>query len=188
LRSTFLRESELAMILARTAQRTRRVWPSATLALAGVVVLGAVATATAETGTFRLIQVEIHDYTSFELADQTITGGALEGTSTIIESSGGPFVAGENSRSTCMVYAKRSEAGLELESSCVTTNAEGEKLFLLAQRTLGDVEVGRGGEGRLQLLGGSGKFVGVTGSCSYESKYLPDNWIVTTAECEWERP
>ncbi|MCY4355059.1 MAG: hypothetical protein OXC09_09815 [Truepera sp.] len=176
------------MILARTAQRTRRVWPSATLALAGVVVLGAVATATAETGTFRLIQVEIHDYTSFELADQTITGGALEGTSTIIESSGGPFVAGENSRSTCMVYAKRSEAGLELESSCVTTNAEGEKLFLLAQRTLGDVEVGRGGEGRLQLLGGSGKFVGVTGSCSYESKYLPDNWIVTTAECEWERP
>ena len=178
----------MAMILARTAQWIRRVWASATLALAGVVVLGAVATATAETGTFRLIQVELHDYTRFELADQTITGGALEGTSTIIESSGGPFVAGENSRGTCMVYAKRSEAGLELESSCVTTNAMGDKLFLLAQRTLGDVEVGRGGEGRLQLLGGSGKFAGVTGSCSYESRYLPDNWIVTTAECEWERP
>ena len=82
------------MVLDRTAQWIRRVWPLATVALAGVVVLGAVATATAETGTFRLIQVEIHDYTSFELADQTITGGAIEGTSTIIESSGGPFVAG----------------------------------------------------------------------------------------------
>ena len=178
----------MKMVLDRTAQWVRRVWPLATVALAGVVVLGAVATATAETGTFRLIQVEIHDYTSFELADQMITGGAIEGTSTIIESSGGPFVAGEKSRSTCMVYAKRSEAGLELESSCVTTNAGGEELFLLAKRTLGDVEVGQGGEGRLQLLGGTGKFAGITGSCSYESRYLPDNWIVTMAECEWERP
>ncbi len=158
------------------------------VALAGVVLLSLAATAAAESGTVRIIRAYQHDYTTFEFADQTITGGAHEGTSTILESSGGPFVAGENSRGTCMVYAKRSEAGLELESSCVTTNAAGEELFLLAKRILGDVEVGRGGEGRLQLLGGSGKFAGVTGSCSYESRYLPDNWIVTLAECEWERP
>ena len=97
-------------------------------------------------------------------------------------------MVGENSRSTCMAYAKRSEAGLELESSCVTTNAAGEKQFWLAQRTLGDIGVaGQGGEGRLQLLGGTGKFADVTGSCSYETEYLADNWLATLAECKWGR-
>ena len=176
--------------ISRDAQRTRRVLPLATMALAGIVVLSLAATAAAESGTFRSIMSYLHDYTTFEFAAQTIiTGGALEGVSTIIESSGGPFVVGENSRSTCMVYAKRSEAGLELESPCVTVNAMGEKQFLLGKRTLGDVgESGQGGEGSGQLLGGTGKFAGVTGSCSYETEYLADNWLVTTAECAWERP
>ena len=81
------------------------------MALAGTMILSLAATATAETGTFRMTQVELHDYTSFDFAGQTITGGALEGTGTVLDSSGGPFVAGEHSRVTCMVYAKRSGTG-----------------------------------------------------------------------------
>ena len=173
----------------RTAQRTRRVFSLAALALAGIVVLSLAATVAAESGTFRSIATYLHDYTSFEFADQTITGGALEGVSTVIESSGGPFVVGAHSRITCMVYAKQSEAGLELESPCITINAMGDKQFTLGKRTLGDIgESGQGGEGRGQLLGGTGNFAGITGSCSYETEYLADNWIVTIAQCEWERP
>ena len=176
-------------ILLRSAQWTRRAPPLATMALAGTMILSLAATATAETGTFRMTQVELHDYTSFDFAGQTITGGALEGTGTVLDSSGGPFVAGEHSRVTCTVYAKRSEAGLELEVPCVMTYSAGDKLFTLSKRSLGDIGgAGQGGEGRLQLLGGSGKFAGVTGSCSYEVEYLEDSWLVLMAECEWERP
>lgn len=175
-------------IPSRAARRTRRVFPLVALALIGIVVLSLAATAAAESGTFRSIATYLHDYTSFGFADQTITGGALEGVSTIIESSGDPFVVGAHSRITCMVYAKQSEAGLELESPCVTVNAVGDKLFTLGKRTLGDIgESGQGGEGRGQLLGGTGKLAGITGSCSYETEYLADNWIVTIVECEWER-
>jgi len=39
----------------------------------------------------------------------------------------------------------------------------------------------------LQLLGGTSKFADVTGSCSYETEYLADNWLATVAECKWER-
>ena len=166
----------------------RKVSPLVIMALAGVVILSLAATAAAESGTYRSIFSYLHDYTTFEFADQTVTGGALEGTSTIIESSGGPFVVGENSRSTCMAYVNQSEAGLELEAPCVTTNAAGEKLFLLPRRTVGGIEAGQGGEGRAQLLGGTGKFAGITGSCSYETEYLEDNWLVTITECKWERP
>ena len=173
----------------RTAQRTRRVLPLVTLALAGIVVLSLAATAAAESGTFRSIIIYLHDYTSFEFADQTITGGALEGVNTIIESSGGPFVVGAHSRITCMGYAKQSEAGLELESPCIAVDAMGDKQFIVGRRTRGDIGgAGQGGEGRGQFLGGTGKYAGVAGSCSYESRYLPDNWIVTMVECEWERP
>ena len=83
----------------------------ATAVLVGIVVLSLVAAAMAETGTFRSVIVLQNDYISFEFADQTITGGAAEGVSTIIESSGGLFVVGESSRITCMAYAKQSEAG-----------------------------------------------------------------------------
>ena len=169
-------------------QWSRRIRPALTVALAGVVVLSLAATALAETGTFREIRTYQHNYTTFEFAGQTITGGKVEGVRTILESSGGPFVAGEHSRETCMVYAKQSEA-LELEAPCVATNASGEKLFSLVQRTLGDVGgAGQGGEGRWQLLDGTGKFAGVTGSCSFKTEYLADNWLVSIAECEWERP
>ena len=172
----------------QAVQWIRRVLLVVTVVLAGVVVLSLAATAAAETGTFRSILALHNDHTSFEFADQIITGGATEGTNTIIESSGGPFVVGEHSRVTCMAYAKRSEAGLELESPCVITNAEGEKLFILGRRTLGDIGAGQGGEGLGQLLGGTGKFAGVIGSCNYEVEYLEDSWGVTIAECEWERP
>ena len=176
-------------IFPQAMQWSRRIRPALTVALAGIVVLSLAAMAVAETGTFRMIRVWQHNYTSFEFAGQTITGGALEGTSTVLESSGGPFVVGEHGRVTCMVYAKQDEAGLELEAPCVTTNAAGEKLFSLAQRTLGDVGgAGQGGEGRWQLLGGSGRFADVTGGCSYETEYLEDNWLVSIMECEWERP
>ncbi len=170
----------------RTA--SRRVPPPVTMALAGVVILSLAATAAAESGTFRSIVAQLHDYTSFEFADQTITGGAAQGVVTIIEGSGGPFVAGENSRATCMIYSKRSEVGLELEGPCVMTFSGGEKLFTLSKRTLGSIGgAGQGGAGRMQLLGGTGKFADITGSCSYETEYLADNWLVLMAECEWER-
>ena len=176
-------------IFPQAGRWTRRIRPALTVALAGIAVLSLAATAVAETGTFRMILAGQHDYTTFGFVDQTITGGAIEGTSTIIESSGDPFVVDEHGRVTCMVYAKQDEAGLELEAPCFTTNAAGEKLFSLAQRTLGDVGgAGQGGEGRWQLLGGSGKFADVTGSCSYEIEYLADNWLVAMPECEWERP
>ena len=176
-------------IFPQAVRWTRRVRPALTVALAGIVVLSLAATVAAETGTFRMIRVWQHDYTTFEFAGQMITGGALEGTSTVLGSSGGPFLVGEHGRVTCMVYAKQGEMGLDLEAPCVTTNAAGEKLFSLAQRTLGDVGgAGQGGEGRWQLLGGSGRFADVTGGCSYETEYLEDNWLVSIMECEWERP
>ena len=76
----------------RTADR--RASPLVIMALAGIVILSLAATATAESGTFRLIRSVQYNYTTFEFADQTVRASESEGVGTILESSGGPFVAG----------------------------------------------------------------------------------------------
>ena len=46
---------------------------------------------------------------------------------------------------------------------------------------------GGGGEGRWQLMGGTGKYAGVTGTCTYDTSYLTQDRVVTEGECAWER-
>ena len=117
----------------------------------------------------------------------TILGGASEGAGTIVGSGGGPFVAGEASRATCVVYGKSSAAGAEFEAACASTGPSADKPFPVGKRSAGDVAGGSGGAGRLGIPGGTGKFEGVTGSCSYEADYPTKDPYVTRAGCTRQR-
>ena len=141
-----------------------------------------------ESGNFSMIRVQVQDYTTFDHAEGSVVGGTLEGTSTILESSGAPFVKGEHSVSTCVAYVKKSPAGIDLEIPCATTDASGDRLDTLSKRVAGGVEVGGGGEGRMELLGGTGRYAGVSGSCGYDVEYLAGKRLVLMADCTWRRP
>lgn len=142
----------------------------------------------ATSGSFRFLNSFVRDYVTFEHAGRTITGGPLRGTVTVTESSGGPFVEGESGLVACLVHAKRSEAGLDLEAPCTHTDPSGDQWYVLATRKAGDTEAGGGGAGRRALLGGTGKYAGVTGSCTYSTSYLTEQRSVSRSRCEWTRP
>ena len=90
--------------------------------VAGAAILGAAHIATAEeSGSLRLIRTYVQDYTTIEHGDARYTGGSLEGSVTILESSGGPFVVGTHERITCVVHAKSTEAGIDLDAPCTMT-------------------------------------------------------------------
>ena len=36
-------------------------------------------------------------------------------------------------------------------------------------------------------IGGTGKYAGVTGTCTYEASYLTQDRVVTEGECAWDR-
>jgi len=55
-----------------------------------------------------------------------------------------------------------------------------------ARRSVGDIEEG-GGAGRWELVGGTGEHAGVSGSCPYETEYLPGNHLVSIADCTWQK-
>ena len=122
-----------------------------------------------DSGSFSAIASYVRDFTTVEHAGGTYFGGSLEGSTTILASSGGPFVEGGHSLSTCVAFGKRSAAGVDLESACTIANASGDTLYLVAERRAGDVDAGGGGQGQLELAGGTGVYAGLTGSCAYET-------------------
>lgn len=161
----------------------------ATLVMASGI-LGIMQTASAEeSGSFELISHFSHNHTTLEHAGQTVTGGAMQGTSTIFESDGGPFVEDTNSFTVCIVYSKKSDVGQVLEAPCAFTDDSGDKWFSLSKRAMGDIAtVGSGGEGRQEILGGTGKYEGVTGSCTYTIAYRANNKAVVRRNCMWHSP
>ena len=164
---------------------SRRI-AAALVVAAGISCAGQIAVAD-ESGNFIAIASMTRNYTTIEHAGGTIIGGVSEGTYTVIESSGGPFVAGGHSQVTCVIHGKRSAAGFDLESACTSTTAAGDKSYSASKRSAGDVEEGGGGIGRLELMGGTGMYAGVTGTCTYQTDYLANDRFVTTTDCAWQR-
>ena len=140
-----------------------------------------------ESGTFRSLRSYHHDYTTIDHGGRTFTGGMITGTGTVIESSGGPFMEGSNRYSECLVFSSSVDGSLSLlEAPCADTDASGDILYSRAVRKEGEVVAGGGGPGVWELLGGTGKYAGVTGTCSYETEYLEDV-LVTIADCTWSK-
>ena len=140
-----------------------------------------------ESGMFSAIANYLRHFATMEHAGETIFSGTLEGSVTILESTGGPFVKGGHSVSKCVVYGKRSVAGVDLETPCTTTNASGDHLYLLARRSAGDVKAGGGGQGHFELMGGTGVYAGLAGRCAYSTEYLANNRVVTRTDCTWRK-
>ena len=156
--------------------------------IAGAGVLGAAHIATAEeSGDIRIIRTYVQDYTTIEHGDTSYTGGPLEGSVTILRSSGGPFVEGTHERITCVVFAKSTEAGIDLDAPCTMTAPSGDTWYTHSKRRAGDVVTGGGGPGTMEILGGTGVYAGISGSCTYDVGYMPDNWVAMIADCTWQR-
>ena len=73
-----------------------------------------------------------------------------------------------------------------MQAPCVDTDTSGDILYSRAVRGEGDVSAGGGGPGVWELLGGTGKYAGVTGTCSYETEYL-ESVLVTIRRLHLEQ-
>ena len=153
-----------------------------------------------ESGHFNMVRKYKKDYTTIRYAssysgDWWMTVGTLKGNTTIEESSGFPFLKGEFRPVTCLVDSKSQKATdgtvtqMKLCARCTSTHdTSGDEIHTLSVRNVGTVQAGGGGKGQMYLLGGRGKYERVLGSCSYTTSYLDDNEVVTTVDCQWERP
>ena len=79
------------------------------------------------------------------------------------------------------------EADIDLKAPCLIVDADGDRMFTISMRESGDIRDGGGGLGRAEFMGGTGKYAGISGSCSYDTEYMPDNRVVTSARCDWKK-
>ncbi len=150
-------------------------------------VLGPTAGHAEKSGEFTLEQLYVHDYETVKHADTVYTGGLIEGTGTVVSSSGDPFVEGHAIANRCLVFVEQTDDLSVVNASCIFTDTDGDELFLIANRGIGEVGEGEGGAGRWGIEGGTGKFTDMSGVCSYRVEYLPDNELATRAQCMWEK-
>ena len=162
-----------------------RVAAAALVVAAAGIVFGAPTAVAEESGGFRVLVSLVRDYTTMDHAGGKVTGGAAMGTATVIRSSGEPFAEGTHGLATCVVLVRTSDAGLDVESPCTITDTSGDSWFIQSRRTAGDMN--EGGGGRFELLGGTGKYAGVSGSCPYDIEYLPGDHLVAISDCNWRR-
>jgi hypothetical protein len=150
------------------------------------VLLAAPEVSLADSGTYEYISSFTSHYITFEHGDETVIGGPIEGTQTISSSSGGIFNIGDSSTFECLVFVKKTARGIENESPCTSADPSQDKMFTVARRRAGDMSTG--GQGKIEIQGGTGKYAGIKGSCTYRATYLPGNRATTVAKCEWQKP
>lgn len=167
------------------ASRCRRALAVPVVFLAGLL-LALPQVALAESGTVEFISSFTTHYITFEHGDETVIGGPIEGTQTVSASSGGPFNVGDSRTLECLVFAKKTARGIDLDAPCASADSSQDKMFILSRRKAGDMDTG--GQGRSEIQGGTGKYAGITGSCTYRTTYLPKNRATTITKCEWQKP
>ena len=172
----------------RRASRSPVSWRKAAgTVVAAALLMAAQAAAADESGTFRMLRSYQHSYVTIDHGVESFTGGTLQGTYSIIASSGAPFVDGVHGRSECLVYSRSGAGGISLEAPCVNVDAAGDRFHVVSIREQGTIAAGGGGAGRWELRGGTGAYAGVAGRCTYRTHYLEGGWLVSVGDCTWSR-
>lgn len=142
-----------------------------------------------EEGSYEYSYVGSHNLSAVNTPEGTITGGKLDGIFTVIKSTGKLFSTGQNTNSICIILSKKTNKNKnsELEAYCESTDLEtGDKTFAYNIRKEGTVNSGSKGQGKQTIIGGTGKYKGISGECSYTVKYLPNNKLTTLGSCDYK--
>ena len=161
------------------------------LILAGLV--APLSPAVAQTsGQFTLAGSFTYAYSEIKHGSTTFTAGTTKGGDVVSSGGGALFPEGKSFLTSCLVFSEKSADRLNLKAPCTFAEPEeagGDQLFVVLTRTQGDVgAANRGGAGRADLVGGTGKYDNVTGQCSYETQYLSTSTAVMSYDCTWSKP
>ena len=168
--------------------------PGLPLAALAALALGSSPALAQSQGQFTWASSYVYDYTEVQHSDATFTAGSLQGLATITSNSGGDlFREGKSFLLSCVVFSEQESNGdLALTAPCTgtETSQDGGDTFLITYiREEGDLgAAGQGGDGHIEMMGGTGKYAGVTGRCSYKTTYINESLGVETSDCRWSKP
>ncbi len=152
--------------------------------LCGVAVAGPAAAQEPEAMSFVLIGKR--DYTTIQHPGKTIVAGSLHGILRVTDAPEDNAIPdGTTLHGTCAIFISRSAAELDIHSECTFEDDDGDEVYTTAWRAEGDAEVGGGGDGGFEWVGGTGKYEGMQsqGQCPYTVTYLEDDDVIIVSDC-----
>lgn len=126
------------------------------------------------------------DYTTIQHPGKVIVAGSLHGVLRVTDApEGNAMPAGTTLHGTCAIFISRSAEELDIHSECAFEDGDGDEVYTTAWRQEGDAEVGGGGAGGFEWVGGTGKFEGMDsqGQCPYTVNYLEDDDVIIVSDC-----
>ena len=149
-----------------------------------VLIFLAQAAAADEAGNASIVMQLERAFTAIEHADGQRLAGTLAGVTMIAGSDQSPLPAGPSSPTVCVGHGSMGTE-VHVVAHCTLTDADGDRLFVSAERRDGTLEDGGGGKGDMLIRGGTGKYAGLEHLCPYVADYLPENRMVVNATCRW---
>lgn len=156
-------------------------------AAAAACLLLAAQSAGAAEGVFKGVGIGTHDYDTLKHHQQTIVAGSIDGVLTVLDGAGEPFRVGDVFMLRCVVYAEQRAESSELQAPCTWTDEAGDVIYTHSTRRAGDVATSSAADGTWELLGGTGRFANVSGTCPYSTQYLPNGYLIFRSECDWRQ-
>ena len=145
------------------------------------VLAGVASTAVAGT-TYKTSAVAKSDFQTMDWNGGKVTVGSLKG---VLETYGSNNSSMPNGQSiqNCLLRSARLGDSTDIVANCTITDKDGDVLYGISERKQGDLSAGTGGKGKTRYLGGTGKYKNIKGGCDYQTRYLPENWLVVESEC-----
>ncbi len=128
-------------------------------------------------GSFRIMAHFDTAQTAVEQGRVSISSGASKGIVVVFDGTAEPFRFGVFD-STTVLLTKQAEDSLSVEGYSVRKDADGDEWYSRLKRVTG-------AEGRYELVGGTGKYRGLTGSCAYGVSNISRDRGVTMGGCTW---
>ena len=126
------------------------------------------------------------DYTTVQQPGKVIIAGSLHGILRVTDApEGDAMPAGTTLHGTCAIFIARSAEELDIHSECAFEDSDGDEVYTTAWRQEGDAEVGGGGDGGFEWVGGTGKYADMEseGQGPYTVTYLEDDDVIIVSDC-----
>ncbi len=133
--------------------------------------------------TFKSHAVLKTDYQNLDWIEGKLTMGSAKGVFKIYGSSSALIPNGERSE-YCLMHVVKMDKGTDILTNCTVTDKDGDVLYSVSERKHG--EIGIGGKGKTNFIGGTGKYKGASGVCDYTANYVPENWISVDFDCKMQ--
>ena len=143
----------------------------------------------AESGNYSTSTVCDYTKSAIDTNNKMVISLYFECISTVTKSDNDLFTVNENSYGNLMANIIRTTKSMDLTGYGTITSAtnSNDKIFAENIRKVGDIKTGTGGKGKSKIVGGTGKYAGITGECTYVVSYHSDDKMSSVQECKYKK-